>query len=99
MFKLKQYKVYYIQHGSNSPETKKWVWEVTGAYIKGLKRGQTDFRTKCNLIVTCIRGKPDYWFEHTMELVKDTNFHGGWVIGIDIAGVPDTASGLEIAYT
>ncbi len=69
------------------------VWDVTGALVKGLKRGQADFRTKGNLIVTCIRGTPDFWFKDTLELVADKNFHDGWIVGVDVAGSSDSASG------
>ena len=79
--------------GASSPETKKWVWDVTEALIKGLKKGQMDFQTKGNLIAACIRGRPCFWFDDTLELVADKNFHGGRIVGIDIAGLADTACG------
>lgn len=72
---------------------KKWVWDVTGALIKGLKQGQKDFKTNVNLIATCIRGYPPSWYDETLELAVDTNFHEGRLVGIDIAALPATACG------
>lgn len=74
-------------------ETKKWTWDITGAIIKGLIRGEQEFGTKVNLIATSIRGMPPFWFDETIELVADSGFHGGRIIGIDIAGVASTADG------
>ena len=84
------------QSHSTSPERKKWVWDVTGAVIKGLRRGQTDFKTKGNLIAICIclRQRPDFWFSDTLELVADKNFHEEWLVGVDIAGgLSDSSAG------
>jgi adenosine deaminase len=67
-----------------------WVYDVTGALIKGLIRGQTDFKTKGNLIATSIRGLPEHWYDDTLTLVADKSFHGGKIVGVDIAGFPDT---------
>jgi len=71
-------------------EGKKWVWDVTGALIKGLQRGQADFGSNVNLVATCIRGYPTRWYEETLELAADKDFHQGRVIAIDIAALPDT---------
>ncbi|CAG7832828.1 unnamed protein product [Allacma fusca] len=68
----------------------KWVYDVTDALIKGLIRGQADFKSKGNLIATSIRGLPQHWYEDTLTLVADSSFHGGRIVGVDIAALPDT---------
>jgi len=74
-------------------ETRKWLWDVTGALIKGLKRGKTDFGSHVTLIATVIRGYSKLWYDETLELIADKPFHDGWIVGIDIAALPDTSCG------
>jgi len=73
-------------------DPRKWVWEVSAAVIKGLKHGEIQFRAKGNIILACIRGRPCNWFQETLELWSDKNFHGGRIVGVDIAGLADTAA-------
>jgi hypothetical protein len=96
---LKKSENHFIVFQGSSEETKKWVWDVTGAMIKGLKRGQTDFKTKVNLIATCIRGYSKLWYDETLELLLDKSFHDGWIAGIDIAALPDTSCGKSVTLS
>ncbi|XP_021944160.1 adenosine deaminase [Folsomia candida] len=77
--------------GESTPSSKKWVWDVASALIKGLRQGRTEFGCHVNLIATCIRGMTPVWYTETIELLLDKNFHGGYIAGLDIAALPETA--------
>jgi adenosine deaminase len=66
-----------------------WTYKITGAIIKGLERGQVDFKTRGNLIGTCIRNNPEHWYTEMLEITADKQFHGGRLVGIDLAGVAE----------
>ena len=69
---------------------------MTEALIKGLKRGQADFKTEGNLVATSIRGLPSEWYEDTLHIVSDKAFHDGRIVAVDIAGHWDTHEGTGI---
>lgn len=79
----------------DNPERLQWVYDATEALIKGLKRGQEDFKTEGHLIATSIRGLPPSWYEDTLTIVSDKNFHGGKIVGVDIAALPETHEGTS----
>lgn len=35
------------------------------------------------------------WYTETIELLLDKNFHGGYIAGLDIAALPETACGTK----
>jgi len=73
----------------NAEDSKDWVYKITGAIVKGFERGQADFRTRGMLIATCIRNNPINWYREMLEISADKKFHGGRIVGVDLAGVAD----------
>lgn len=76
-------------------ECKKWVWDVAEAFIKGVKRGQTDFESRVNLIATCVRGYSKQWYQQVLELAADVNFHDNRIIGIDATGAMEVENVVQ----
>lgn len=68
------------------------MYSVTEALLRGLSKGKAEFGSKVNLIVTSIRGDSPIWFEETLELLLDRDFHSGMLCGLDVAALPHTSS-------